>query len=344
MPSCDTAWTQRSTWKEFSSFAALLQERWPRKRVLLQCFPQLLDQCCEHPRTVSRCRCPATPQKHPAAAAALPAATFAGTVWEQYVAQASVSKITGKKQSFHLVVRSHVQCSQVVPCCVLWLHAILFAKMMMPYSWAFPRRIQLSAFLRMLPPCFAVNFSGFRVIVTRCSFLFDTPWVENFVQNTVCLVSRPSRPATRWVLHSIWMSNCMNILDGIQTPSNWDVWKRDPESLVQSFLLLCVLEWIECTNNLLHEKSENTWNLVLLLRFQMKLIRSLSMKLLPSITSEFDSELPIQEFPMNCSICSLFLANFRVVPIFWQISRLGFPTCIHNWIHRRSGPPKLFYE
>ena len=170
-----------------------------------------------------------------------------------------------------------VQYSQVAPCCLWWLHAISFAKMVCLFLCP-PKMNRRSSVLRVLRSCFAVNFSGSRKNKkTIWLFFFNTPW-SNGVKNTVCLVSRLSRPPA--------MSPASNMDVKLNEHPRWNtnsyqLWGFRTWPSIPGEIISPVCPWMARRCNNVLQKFWQYWNLVLLLHIQMKLGQSLSVKLLP---------------------------------------------------------------
>ena len=129
---------------------------------------------------------------------------------------------------------------------VRWHRAVCDACM----RFGLPKRYAFLVGLPKIDPVNSVVKRASNLGFVRSPFFlvrFQLPRGLGGVKNTVCQVFRDLPALLRWVLHSTWTSNWVNFLVGIQTPSNWEVRERGPASLVQSVLLLCVLEWLECT-------------------------------------------------------------------------------------------------
>ena len=168
-------------------------------------FSQLLQQGCEH-LSVCAVAVSRNSSRHPADAA-VAAAAHAGHFWEQYVRQASVPR-TARKKSFHLVVISHVQYSQVAPCCLWWLHAISFAQT-----------------LCLVPVPSLDGSSELHLESASNLFCSELFWVSWDHQN-ILLLRYPMGPMVwrtlyvrvhdlvirRWVLHPTWTSDWTNNL------------------------------------------------------------------------------------------------------------------------------------
>ena len=93
-----------------------------------------------------------------------------------------------------------------------------------------------------------------------------------------------------------------HIFDGIQTPplGKYEE-RRGPASLVESFLLLCVLGWLECT--VFCARLLKILESCLVASFLDEIDPISVSEIASSITLESDDELWTHEFPTNCPIC-----------------------------------------
>ena len=140
-----------------------------------------------------------------------------------------------------------------------------------------PKMDPVNSVLSVLPTCFVVNVSGLRQILKKSS-------ISSFhglsgVTNTVCRVSRPSRPPAMSLAfnrdvklneHPRWNTKLLPLARYEKVAQH--LWFNQFSSRVPWVARMC--------NNLLQEFWQY-WNLVLLLSFQMTLIQSLSVTLLP---------------------------------------------------------------
>ena len=100
-----------------------------------------------------------------------------------------------------------------------------------------PKMDPIMSALKLLPSCFVAKFSGFYEITTMV-FFFGASW-EQWREEHCVSGFRTFSPSCD---ESVIQYGCqyeMNILDGIQTPSNCEVRRRGPASPAESFLLLC---------------------------------------------------------------------------------------------------------
>ena len=159
-----------------------------------------------------------------------------------------------------------------------------------------------SSVLRVLPSCYVVNLSWIRQIIIE--FFFDFIFNEcSGVKSTVCLTSHPSYPPV--------MSPTFNMEVKLNENLRWNTnifpnMMRTRFSISASIMSPTVSPWmIRMWSNLL-QKLWNYWNLDLILPFQMKLIQTLSVKLLPPSLQNLNLSAELVYFhEVSCRITQL---------------------------------------
>ena len=198
------------------------------------------------------------------------------------------------------ITRQYSQVARAV--CDDWMQFV-------PKRYAFflcsPERGRINSVLRLLLSCFVVNLSGFHTLLLLRYTMVQ--WCEEYCGVWFLVL-------LRWVQPSIWTSDWMNILCGIQTVTNCEVWRRGWLSISGSKISPPVSS---SGSNVQVARFWKCWNIVLLLPFQMNLIQSLPLKLLPPSRWNLNLSFGIMnfqwisnEFPMKYVICLPFSRMF----------------------------------